>query len=151
MAEIRTNASANAVREASLGANVVKQPRRKSSAEGLVEYADGVIVRIVPSGSKSHHVDAALIHVFFSDQVIAGGSGLVLNLIFRNGWTFGPRVECGAQLGFHRGAIEVSTNAENNVVGMHVLAVPVHQILSRYRGHRRVFGLAGVGIVGAVG
>src|SRR6202140_6009409 len=151
MAKVGTNASANAVREASLGANVVKQARRKTAAESLVEYADGVIVRIVARSSEPHQMDVALVYVFFRDQVIAGRSGLVLNLIFRNCRTFGPRVECGVQLGFHRGGIEVSTNAENNVVGMHVLAVPVNQILSRYRGHSRVFGLAGVRIIGAVG
>jgi len=62
----------------------------------------------------------------------------------------GPGLERGAQFGFHGGRVEVSADAENDVVGMYVLAVPVEQILTRDCGYRGVFRHAGVGIVSAV-
>ncbi len=43
--------------------------------------------------------------------------------------TFRPRLEGLAQLGFHRLGIEVAGDAEDDVVGMDVLLMPVEQIL----------------------
>src|ERR1019366_7377980 len=39
--------------------------------------------------------------------------------------SFLPRIECLAQRGFHRFRVEVAGDAEDDVVGMHVLLVPV--------------------------
>ncbi len=150
MSEIGADASADAVRQTALGANVVEQARRETAAEGFVEHRDGVIVGIVAGGAERDHVDVALVYVVLGDEVIAGLGGRVLDLVLRNRRTFGPGVECGAQPGFHGGGIEVAADAENDVVGMNVVAVPVDQVLASDGGDGCVFGHAGVGIVGAV-
>ena len=82
MPEIGANAAADAVGEAALGANVVEQARRKAAAESFVENADGVVVGIVARGSERDHVNVALVHILFRDQIVAGLGGLVLNLDF---------------------------------------------------------------------
>ena len=64
---------------------------------------------------------------------------------------FLPRIECLAQLGLHRFRVEVAGDAEDDVVGINVLLVPVQQVLAGDRGNRRVLGNAGVRIVLAVG
>ena len=150
MPEVRANPSAHAVGEAALCANVIKEPRGEAAAEGLIEHADGVVVRIVALDSERDQVDAALVHVFFSHQVLSRRRRMVLHFIFGQRRAFGPRFECRAQLGFHRGGIEVAADTENDIVGLHVLAVPADQILSRHRRDRSVFRHARIGIVGAI-
>ena len=142
--------AADAVGQAALGANVVEQARGEAAAEGFVEHVDRVVVGIVARGAEPDHVNVALVHVIFRDQVVAGLGRRVLHIILRKRRTFRPGVECGAQAGFHGGGIEVAADAENDVVGMNVAAVPVDQILTRDGGDGGVFGHAGVGIVGAV-
>ena len=65
--------------------------------------------------------------------------------------TFRPRIESLAQPGFHGDGVEVTGDAENDVVGVNVFVVPVDQVLARDGGNGRVLRHAGVGIVGAVG
>src|SRR5579862_4575113 len=122
MSEVRANASAHAVGQAALGADIVEQARRKSSAEGLVENADGVIVRIVAGRPQGDHADVALVYVLFGNEVIAGLGRIVLNLILGEIRAFGPGVKRRAQPGFHGGGIEISADTENDVVGMNVFA-----------------------------
>ena len=65
--------------------------------------------------------------------------------------SFRPRLEGLAQLGFHRLGIEVAGDAEDDVVGINVLLVPVQQVLAGDRGNGRVLRHARVRIVLAVG
>src|SRR5207248_1504891 len=130
MPEVGANAAANTVGESALGADVVEQARGETSAKSLVEDSDGVIIGIVAGGAERHHVDGALVHVVFGDQVVAGLGWSVLNIIFRERWTLGPRIERRAQPGFHCGRIEVAADPENDVVGLNIFGVPIDQILT---------------------
>src|SRR5579863_8580764 len=150
MSEVGANASTHSVSEAALGSDIVKQARGESSTKGFVENADGVIVRIVASGPQRNHPDVALVYILFRDEVVAGFSRIVCNVVLGKIRTFGPGIERGAQPGFHGGGIEISADAENDVIGVHVLAVPVHQVLASDRGNGRIFRNAGIGIVHAV-
>ena len=116
----------------------------------LVEYRDGVVVGIVARGAERHHVDAALIHVFLRNEVVARLGGMVLNVVFRQVGAFGPRLKCGAQLGFHGGGVEVAAYPEDDVIGMNVGFVPVEQILAGDGGDGGVLRLARVRIVGSI-
>ena len=75
---------------------------------------------------------------------------MVLDLILRQRGTLGRGCKCGAQLGFHRGRIEIAADAENNIVGIHVGFVPIDQVLPRYCSNGGILGDASVGIIGAV-
>ena len=81
MTEVGANSATHAIGKAAFGANVVEQAGRKSAAEGLVENADGVVVRVVAGRAHGDHADVALVHVFLRDQVIAGLGGIVLKII----------------------------------------------------------------------
>ena len=151
MAEVGADASTDAVSQAALGTDVIEQARREAAAERFVENADGVIVGIVAGGTERHHVDGALVHIVFRDEVVTGLGRIVFDVVLRNVRTFRPRVESLAQPGFYGDGIKISADAENDVVGVHIFVVPVDQVLARDGGDRRVLGDAGVGIVGAIG
>src|SRR5579871_2524676 len=151
MAEIGTDAAAHFIGKAATSADVVEQPRRKTAAEGLVENGNRVEVGIVARGAERHHPDIALIYVFFGNEVVTWLGWMVLNFILGKIGAFRPGVKGRVQLGFHGRGIEVSADAENDLVGMNVLAVPIDQILARNGRDGGVLGFAGVRIVPAIG
>src|SRR5208282_3086416 len=151
MAEVGANAAAYVVSESALGANVVEKAGGETAAESLIEDADGVVIGVATSYAESDQMNVALIHIFFGDEVVAGLCGVVLDFGLRKIGTFWPRVEGGVQFGFDTSRIEIAGNAENHVIGVNVGFVPVDYILARNGGDGRIFGLASVGIVFAVG
>jgi len=63
---------------------------------------------------------------------------------------FLPRAKRLLQPGLHRLGIEVSGDAEDDVVGIDILLVPVQQVLTRDRRNCGVLGNSRVGVVFAV-
>ena len=59
----------------------LEQAGRKASAERLIENADGIVVGIVARGAQLHHVNVALVHIFFRNQVVAGLRGMELDFL----------------------------------------------------------------------
>src|SRR4029077_18576514 len=66
------------------------------------------------------------------------------------GFALGPGFEGGAQSGLHGRRIEIATYAENDVIGVNILLVPVDQVLARDRSDGGVLGHACVRIIGTV-
>src|SRR5258708_25191248 len=131
MPKVRANTAANAVSEAAPGTNVIEQARRKSAPKRLIEYGNGVIVGIIPGGPKGNHVNVALVHVFFRNDVVAGLGGMILNFILWQFAALGPGLKYGPQPRFHDLGIEVAAYAEDHVIGMNVGFVPINQVLPR--------------------
>ena len=65
--------------------------------------------------------------------------------------TFGPRTELLAQARFHLRRVKISHHAQNDVVGIEVLFVPVHHVRLSDSGNGGIFRHARVRIVSAVG
>ncbi len=63
----------------------------------------------------------------------------------------GQRLEGGAELGFHGGAVEVAGDADDDVVGNDGAGVPCLEVVDGDGADGGVLGLAGVGVVGAIG
>ena len=66
-------------------------------------------------------------------------------------WPLRPRCKGLAQTSFHLRRIEVADDAENDVVRVNILAVPVDQILARDGRHGRIFRDSRIRTVCAVG
>ena len=96
MAEVAADAASSFVGESTLGANVIEQARGKSSSEGFVENADGVVVGIVARSAERDHADARLVHIIFGDDVVAGLGRGIFDVIFRRLFAARPRLESGA-------------------------------------------------------
>src|SRR5260370_28689525 len=92
-------------------------------------------------------MNAALVHVFFWNEVVTGLGRMVLDVILGEVGAFGPGVKRGAQLGFHGLGIEIAAEAEDDVIRMGIDFVPVEQILPSDGCDRGIFGLPGIVIV----
>src|ERR1700674_1493139 len=126
-----SHSSAHRVGESFGGSNVAKQTRRKSSAESFVEYRGSEVIGIPARDAQRNHMNVALIHVGFVDLVISRLGGFWPDLGISRGLTLGPCRKSLTQTSFHLRRIEVADDAEDDVIRMHVLAVPLDQILTR--------------------
>ena len=75
-------------------------------------------------GAERHHVDAALIDVFFGNEVMACRRRVKFYFILRQFGPFRPGFKCGAQFGFDGRGIKVATDPEDDVIGMNVGLMP---------------------------
>src|ERR1700675_3398852 len=126
-----SHSAAHRVGESFSGANVAKQARRKSSTESFVEYRGREVIGIPARNAQRNHMNVALIHVGFVDLVISRFGGFWLDLWIDRGLTLGPRRKSLAQTSFHLRRVEIADDAEDDVIRMHVPAVPLGQILTR--------------------
>src|ERR1700722_364613 len=147
MPEVRADAASDVVSEAPLGADVVEQARGESTAERLVEHRNGVIVRIVTGGAEPHHMNAALVYIFFRNFIVAGRGGMILNVLFGQFSAFGPGFKRSAQLGFHGFRIEVAAEAQDYMVWMNIGLMPIDQVLPGDSCNGGIFRLTRVRIV----
>src|SRR5581483_10393983 len=114
MPEIGADAAANSVGKAALSADVVKQAGRESAAEGFVEDANRVVVRIGAGRTQRDHADVRLVHIVFWNKVETRLGRIVLYVFFRKRRALRPGIECGPQTRFHGGRIEIARNSEND-------------------------------------
>ncbi len=150
MVPCRTHTAADPVGEALGGSNVVKQAGRKSTAESFVEHRESKVIGILARDAERHHLNVALIYVGLVDLVVSRLGWFELDFWIGRRRAQGPRREGLAQTRLHLRRIKVADHAENNIVGVDVLAVPLDQILARDRRHGCIFGLAGIGIIRAI-
>ena len=140
--QARADSSANSVGEPFGGSNVVKQPRRKSSAKGLIKYRSREVIWISPSNSDPNHLNVALINVGLLDQVISRLGWIRLwrlSIARRRTLRSGrPGRERLAQASFHLRRVEIADYSEDDVVRVNVFAVPLDQILTRDCGRRSI-------------
>ena len=97
------------------------------------------------------HPDGTLVHIVFLDEIVARFRFRNRNLRFPRRRPLRPGGESLPQLGFHRGRVKVSDEAEENVVWMNVTLMPVEQVVPRDRGDGRVLGNASIGGTRSVG
>src|SRR5215469_10168970 len=151
MIEAGSNPSPHRVRETLGGADGLEQTRSKAAAERFVEDFDDVVVGILARRTQPDHSDVALIDVLFRNEVVTRFRGGELDPWLARLWSFRPITESLTELGFHAGGIEVADHADDDVVGMSVLRVPVDQVLTGDGVDGRVFFLARVRILRTVG
>ena len=146
----RTDAAAHVVSQPSLRAQTLEQSRRKAAAKDIVHDLNREIIRIVAPYAQLHHVNGALVHIIFVDEINSRLRLIELNLRSGIRRTLGPALKRVAQPLLHYRRIEVADDAEDDVVRMHVRRMPIQQVLPRDGVHCGVFWLAGVGIVRAI-
>ncbi len=151
MIKRRADAAAHGVGQAETSADVLHEAGREAAAEDFVEDFDGEVVRISAVGAERDHAYVRLVHVVFTDQVVAGLGRMDFDFRFRSRRTLWPGCERSLQLGFHGGGIEVTADADDDVVGLNVLLVPVEKVVALDRENGGVFRLARVRTVGSVG
>src|ERR1022692_3176328 len=124
MVPSRADSAADAIGESFGSANVVKQARRKSSAEGFAEDRRRKVIWISSRDPDRNQLNLALIDVVLFDQVIARFRRIGLRgLSVVRRWPFSPRPESLAQPRLHLRRVEVPYDAKNDVVRMYVLAM----------------------------
>ena len=143
--------SADAVGEAEFGADVLDDARAEAAGEDLVHDAERVVVGVAALGAEADDEDVRLIDVVLVDEVDAVLRIGEVDVCCFERFASGQRLEGCAELGFHGGAVEVAGDADDDVVGNDGAVVPCLEIVEGDGVDGGVLGLAGVGIVGAVG
>ena len=127
------------------------QTGREAAAERLIENLDGVVVRIVAASAELHHTNVALVYVGLRDQIVAGFGGRKFDVGRFVPRGLSPRSRKPARsLASMAAESKSPTMPRMMLLGATCAMVPVEQILTGDGGHGGVFGLARVGIAGAV-
>ena len=138
-------APAYAIGEAGFRADFVHQTAGEAAAENRIHDFDGVVVGIAAQqGRRMDSGDVRLRHVLFADEVHAR---LCLRVDRRRGRSTlaaRPGFKRGVQLLLHRRAVEITDDAEDDVVGLNEAIMKRDQILVRDVVEGRVFCCAGV-------
>ena len=120
MPEIGSDAAAYVVSQAAFGANVVEKAGGESAGEGLIENRNGVIVGIATRCAQRDHVNGALVHVVFRDEVITRLGRVIRISFFGISGPLGQESNAARSLASTAFGIEVSADAQDDVIGVNV-------------------------------
>jgi hypothetical protein len=151
MIEGSADAAADRIGKPLLRANGFNQARGEAAAQNLIHHLDREVVGGAALDAQLNHFDRALVDVILRHEVEAGLGLMKLDLRLGRHRGLLPALESLPQSTLHCGGIEIAGDAEDDVVGVDILLVPLQQIVAGDGGNGGVFGDAGVRIIGAVG
>src|SRR5437588_1852517 len=129
MVESCADSATDRIGQAFTRTQVAKQTGGKSSAESLVKNFNSIVSGVISGRAQVNHANRALVYIFLGDHVVAGLSGLELDVRFFDRRLFRPASEGLSKFGFHSGGIKIVRYAKDDVIRMNVGVVPIDQIL----------------------